>query len=302
MISTRDAAIARRASTGLDGVLRAATAASIVTTFACSPQPPGGTAPRPSPVQGPGIPEQVRKNVADALNALTAGTPYEGHVVINQPRPPKHLLVTLATGRDVSAADTCIAIPALETIACDATFLDTFLTKHQVFARFRKEQAHLKVQDQRAFVFWVIGHELGHIVRGDATASFDAIALDELVADSNLDRAAELAADEFAAAQIAKLPDHWKIESMLIDLLNAEIESKVGPTEVPGVGLIFDYRDSSHIDFVNRGTHPEFVIRGTRMLTVLADSYPDDGLLNMVGDFAKHLRCSPSCPLPASPQ
>lgn len=257
------------------------------------------TLPSAAPVDS--VPAEVRRNVVEALSTLTAGTCYEGRVLIDEPRKPKHLRVTLATGKDVKAPDTCIAIPPLETIECDAGFLETFLTKHKVFARLREEQAFLKVRDQRAFVFWVIGHELGHIVRGDASGSFDATALDRLVSDSDLDRATELAADEFAAAQIAKLKDHWEIEAMPMALLNAEIESKVGPVSVPGVGLIFDYRDSSHVDFVNRGSHPEFVIRATRMLSVLAGSYPDDGLANLIGDFAKHLRCSPNCPAPAPP-
>lgn len=299
----RDATAGRVPRCGLRGVIVCGLGVVVPAAVGCAPSADDrATTPPAVQVQLDSVPPDVRQNVVDALNALTAGTPFEGRVIINQPRQPGHLRVTLAMGREVTASDTCIAIPPLETIECDAAFLDSFLTKHRVFARLKDEQAFLKTQDQRAFVFWVIGHELGHIMRGDAAGSFDANSLDQLVADSDLDRAAELAADEYAAAQIAKLPDHWKIESMLIDLLNAEIESKVGPTDVPGVGLIFDYRDSSHIDFVNRGTHPEFVIRGTRMLTVLADSYPDDGLLNMVEDFAKHLRCSPKCPSPPSAQ
>lgn len=291
-------AVARRASCAFRAAIFCVGSAIVPVASACGTSVDDrSTMPSAAPVDT--VSADVRRNVVDALNALTAGTPYEGRVLINQARQPKHLRVTLATGKDVKASDTCIAIPPLETIECDAAFLDSFLTKHKVFARLKEEQSFIKVQDQRAFVFWVMGHELGHIIRGDASGAFDATALDKLVSDSDLDRATELAADEFAAAQIAKLEDHWKIESMLLDLLNAEIESKVGPVEVPGVGLIFDYRDSAHVDFVNRGSHPEFVIRATRMLTVLAGSYPDDALANLIGDFAKHLRCSPRCPSPA---
>lgn len=148
---------------------------------------------------------------------------------------------------------------------------------------------------QRALLLWVIGHEIGHITFGDAPSHFSANALTTPVANSSLGYKRELRADSFFVTRMTRSnAQAIDVAQLIIDVLNAEIRRKVG--EVPaGVGILFEYTNQRVVTYARRGTHPEFVVRGARVLELTGKS-PDPNLRSlgaMVRPFIRHMREAP---------
>jgi len=187
----------------------------------------------------------------------------------------------------------CAYVGISNAIVCDSDFLSGFLADHGIDGDWSdKSQRELGWTFQDAFLAWIFGHELGHVVQGGPAAHFG----QENVLDKATDPAIELSqkleteADLFAARRIEtdkKLAT--TVERLLIDLINQEIERKNGKSAAYGVGLNWDYADKAVIAYFTDKDHPEYVVRATRILTVLAADTREEGLQALLESFRRHL-------------
>ncbi len=82
------------------------------------------------------------------------------------------------------------------------------------------------------------------------------------------------------------------LQLLLYNLLAAEVRSKVGSENLyPGTGTPIT---GDWIDYSALGSHPEFVLRATRMLILSHKLDGHDGFLNQIEGFARGLRASES--------
>ncbi len=72
-------------------------------------------------------------------------------------------------------------------------------------------------------------------------------------------------------------------------LLSRVTDSQTGSTLVWPIG---DYSSGELIAYQNHGDHPEYVIRATRMLKILAGLTKDAALASMTESFQLHFRQS----------
>jgi hypothetical protein len=187
----------------------------------------------------------------------------------------------------------CAYVGVSNTIICDSDFLSMFLKDHGIDGDWSdKSQRELGWTFQDAFLAWILGHELGHVVRGGPAAHFG----QENVLDKATDASIELSqkreteADLFAAKRIeADKKLTTTLERLLIDLINQEIERKNGKSPAYGVGLNWDYADKSVIAYFTKQDHPEYVVRATRILTALAADTHEEGLQALLESFTRHL-------------
>src|SRR5262249_12444265 len=140
--------------------------------------------------------------------------------------------------------------------------------------------------------FWVIGHEIGHVLSDHRPAHFMAGHIEDIVASSSLDQKTAIAADEWFVRQIVAfdLQRRQKVDVMLMSLIYAQVRAKVGSDHLfPGTGLPLT---NQWIEYARKGSHPEFVIRATRMLSLSFGTEPggwSGGKIQLDG-FAQGLR------------
>ena len=179
------------------------------------------------------------------------------------------------------------------TIVCDADFLSSFLADHHIAAEWLdKSRTRAEWTYQDAFLAWILGHELGHVVKGGLAAHFgQANALDRPTDPATeLRQSAEMAADLFSARRIeADRKLTGTLERLLLSLINEEVEAKNGKSAAYGVGLNWDYADRAVIAYFTKRDHPEFVVRATRMLDLLAADTHEEGLKALIETFSRHL-------------
>jgi hypothetical protein len=204
----------------------------------------------------------------------------------------------------------CNYIGVSNTIICSQDFIDGFFN---TYLRVDADVVYLPgphplkkdtltvVTAKRAFIFWILGHELGHLVHGDLDSHFGTPlgiqgfgTLDELQQDK------ELKADSYCAELTVRRSIKTKrtafttnLEQILIALANDEVITR-GLSPGQGVGLLKYYSASELIVYKNTGSHPEYVIRAARMLKLLAGLTKDAALNAMVDSFTIHLKQSGS--------
>lgn len=272
-------------------------------------------------VMGSGVSDDVREAVTEAqkkdvqatelgdipkiFGILLSKTKFAGHLNVNGRLEESALNVyvlapNLKRRKSVPAAffdarvfGNCAYVGINNTIICDSDFLLSFLKEHGIDGDWSdKSQRELGWTFQDAFLAWIFGHELGHVVHGGPAAHFgQEKALDKATdASIELSQKWETEADLFAAKQIEmdrKLTT--TVERLLIDLMNREIERKNGKSPAYGVGLNWDYADKSVIAYFTDKDHPEYVIRATRILTTLAADTREEGLQALLQSFTRHL-------------
>ncbi len=170
----------------------------------------------------------------------------------------------------------------------DDAYLQSFLHDHHV-----SPDPHISylTDDQECFMYWVIGHELGHLISGHGSKHFDTGSLDHFVINSSLENKEELQADSFFVHCI--VPNQMLRQSeerLMMNILNSEIEQKIGKVQTMGVGIIYDYTNEHVVRYALQPTHPEYVIRLSRMLELSTREGGDTGLYNLVGGFIRQLR------------
>lgn len=127
--------------------------------------------------------------------------------------------------------------------------------------------------DLQRIVSWVIGHEIGHVMRG-VPGHFGENGLLSDVMGTKLLQEEELAADKFLLDRSkVGTPGRDYTMGFVTELLNEELRLKYCPnpkdvcTAIPaGVGLIYDYASNSALDVDVSKSHPEFLIRLIRLL------------------------------------
>src|SRR5262249_53166549 len=115
-------------------------------------------------------------------------------------------------------------------ILCDSDFLNSFLEKRDI-KNYLRSHPDKDAQWERyldSFLIWVLGHELGHIIRGHTAAHFGEDNFERLVDSTSLDQRQEVEADAFLIDRVlTDKAQTLNLTVMLIDVLNAEIRSKV---------------------------------------------------------------------------
>ena len=200
----------------------------------------------------------------------------------------------------------CNYVGLSNTIVCSQDFIDSFFNtylrsdaevtylpgKHKM----RKDDLTVATA-KRTFLFWILGHELGHLIHGDLDSHFGtSLGIQGFGAIDELQQAKELRADSYCAGLIVKRSHATKqtvftknLEQILITLANDEVITR-HLTVGMGPGLLKYYSSGELIDYESRGDHPEYVIRATRMLSVLAGLTNDAALRAMTNSFASHLK------------
>ena len=236
------------------------------------------------------------------LGMLAAHTKFARHVNINKNPDaksikfyllPPHLIDRHNLPEAIWSSQilgNCLYIGISNAIVCDPDFLDSFLDTHRVFSGGLAGIIGRRA-DQFAFLAWVLGHELGHVVHGTTGHFGEAHVIDRPVTALELRQKDESDADLFAARQILKnRPVTRDLEGILIALINREVIDKTGDVSAAyGVGLQYDYQSQAMIQYSTMGDHPEFVIRGTRMLDEISKGTKDPALQNLVRTFERHL-------------
>jgi hypothetical protein len=237
------------------------------------------------------------------LKFLTKGTPFDNQWQVNQPAKANYLNVFLLRSglrtdpkRPVELKPyfgSCAYLGEANIVLCDADFLTTFLEKRNIrsFLRSHPDKDAQWERYQDSFLIWVLGHELGHIVKGHSASHFGEDSFEQLVNSTSLDQRQEVNADAFLVDRVLANKDQTlNLSVMLIDVLNAEIRSKVGNDLPQGAGIIFDYNNQKVVRYMTLRRHPEFVVRITRMLQQIGKSKGYEGMKSMTDAFAKHMR------------
>lgn len=237
----------------------------------------------------------------DALVLLLRGTEFEGRWQINkQPRRQLLNVYILRSGLNNTQSATVELEGLLNNcsyigesiIICDIEFVNSFLSVHRVEESFSNAVRESKMKDaQRSFLIWILGHEVGHALNRHSRAHFSPNELDTMIVSSSLENRQEFEADLFLVRSLYNDEQtRVAVETMLIDLLNAEIRTKVGRIATFGVGILYDYSDQKIVEYARRGTHPEFVVRLTRMLQMSFDASRNEGMKSLIDGFARHLK------------
>lgn len=221
-------------------------------------------------------------------------------------RPDLPLMLFTPLAQDI--LHNCNYVGISNTIVCSQDTVDTFFTKYlkeDADVRYLPDGRPLRPDDltlataKRAFLFWVLGHELGHLAHGDVDSHFATpLGLQEFATSDELQQEKELRADAYCA-DLAVEPTsgaahvtHVKIlEQVLIALANDEVITR-HLSRGQGPGLLKYYSSSELIEYQNQGDHPEYVIRATRILKILAGLTKDAALASMTESFELHLRHS----------
>lgn len=244
------------------------------------------------------------RDLMRVMALATRDTSYEGYWQINSEPKRDYINLFVASFDQSSRAldpmeemdqlkENCAYVGPPSTIVCDEALLSSFLVRVGVSDWYKGHSMEKQMleQVQQAFLYWIVGHEIGHIVKGHKPAHFSDSAFEAMVESSSLSWRQELEADSFAVSQMQHDSAlRVGVESMLIDVVNSQIRSKVGSDLPAGVGIIYDYDNEKVVEYLRSGSHPEFVVRAARMLSVSAETSHDSGLGNMVGGFIAHMR------------
>jgi len=237
------------------------------------------------------------------MQFLTAGTSFDKRWQINEAIKADYLNLFLMkpglrtdSGRPPELKPyfgSCTYLGENDIVLCDVDFLNSFLEKRDIKTYLRshpdKDAQWERYQD--SFLICVLGHELGHVIKGHSAAHFGEDNFEELVASTSLDQRQEVEADAFLVNRVlSDKAQTLNLSVMLIDVLNAEIRSKVGNDLPQGAGILFDYNDKKIVHYMSLRRHPEFVVRITRMLQQIGSSKGNESLKSMTDAFAKHMR------------
>ena len=247
-------------------------------------------------VQGGLVTNQDSLAIGQLADTLLDATVWKNRIRINRPYDADCVNIYIINGDELKIRADGITSPMRSNcsflgrniIFLDDAYLRSFLFKHHVP---KDVPSNYLLGDQICFLYWVVGHELGHLVCGHHSAYFDSRSLDSFVKSSTLDNREELQADSFFVHAITpQVILRFSEERLMMDILNAELEQKVGKIRTMGVGIIYDYNDEQVVSYARQPTHPEYVIRLSRMLELSSRMSEDSGLSNLVGGFIKQLK------------
>lgn len=238
--------------------------------------------------------------VDSILNELTLNTVFENKFAINKTIEAGNLNIlfvdidsSIKNGIKLQGLkNNCGYLGKANLIICDYEFGNNFLKSKGVLKYYESNAMwhERKALSQRIFLQWVLGHEIGHILLKHKAKHFKEDQLNQEVANENILHSDELEADSFF---VSKVIQNDKIEialtSILIDILNCEIRNKVGNIDAIGNGIIFDYSNQKMVEYTNLQTHPEFVIRASRILMLIGNKPDREGVKFMTQTFIRNL-------------
>jgi hypothetical protein len=214
--------------------------------------------------------------------------------------------VLLFTPTAQSILHNCNYVGLDSTIVCAQDFVDTFFNTylkkdanvHYLPGKETRRHDALNVSTaHRAFLFWVLGHELGHLAHGDLDSQFGSpFGMEQPATADELQQDKELRADSYCADLISKpalAVGHTTYAKVLIqDLITLANEEVITRhlTKGEGPGLLKYYSQGDTITYEEKGQHPEYVIRATRLLKIIADLTHDRALTAMTESFEQHLK------------
>ena len=231
------------------------------------------------------------------LELLTKGTSFESRVRINEKpeRESLNLFFFCSRGRISDSLarliHNCAFIGMPNLIICDATFFSYFIESSGIAGELRTVPSleENRKTALRRLGLWVLGHEIGHIVSGHVPSHFTEGRIEKIADAGSIDHKFELEADKWLISQLpAQSRERQEIELVLLDLLFAQVRKKVGDGGIfPGTGVPIT---SGMIEYAEEGSHPEFVVRATRLLSLsLAES--EKGFMKyQIDNFAEILR------------
>jgi hypothetical protein len=216
------------------------------------------------------------------------------------------LPILLLTPTAQSILHNCNYVGLDNTVVCSQDFIDaffdTYLKKdadvHYLPGKEPPRPDVLNIPNaRRAFLFWVLGHELGHLAHGDLDSHFGSqLGLQDLAKADELQQDKELRADSYCADLLVKPPrlahriTYPKIFIQnLIALANDEVITR-HLKKGEGPGLLRYYSLGDLITYESNSDHPEYVIRAVRLLKIVADLMHDEALTAMTQSFEEHLR------------
>ncbi|MFY0602704.1 MAG: hypothetical protein JXQ93_02060 [Flavobacteriaceae bacterium] len=185
----------------------------------------------------------------------------------------------------------CAYLGKSNVIVCDCNFISTFISKTGLEDDYKKypllgDRISLA---RDMILLWVLGHELGHLTLKHNASHFNETNLNSLVENSSINHKNETSADIFLVNSILNEESiSFQFSSIIVDLLNIEIYNKIGETP-HGVGLHFDYNNEKFIEYTNQRSHPEFVIRASRILSIIAEKPHSAWLKELIKEFVKTL-------------
>jgi hypothetical protein len=248
----------------------------------------------------------VKERAADyerALVLVTAGTRFENRWQVNRPVKDDQLNVFVLKAGLRNQPDLppglkdyfggCTSLGEKNMVICDDAFVGTFLQKHNVpeMIKAHPDRENEWRRHNESFLLWVLGHEIGHVVKEHGVAHFGSDTLEANIASASIGHRRELDADAFLVEQISKSGEaSLYLTRMTLDLLNAEIKKKIGDKVPYGVGILFDYTNKNVVRYMRLRTHPEYVVRLTRVLQKLSELEGNEGLKNLANSFAHNLR------------
>lgn len=236
--------------------------------------------------------------------AITHGTRFDGKWEINGLPEASDALSILylrddARWQALGAGDAlfaetrqnCSAMPAENSIICDASFVHDFLQRNDMWGS--DDDAPLR---ESVLTRWIIGHELGHLINGDAGVPYFERESSE-TSLRNLDsQRREYRADcyffEHALHRYGE-EDRLQVQRLALELINTAMLQRSGGHLPAGVGILFDYNMAGKYDFRTQADHPELLMRAVRFLQVSARVRHDRGLRAMIRPFLRSLVADP---------
>jgi hypothetical protein len=146
--------------------------------------------------------------------------------------------------------------------------------------------------DARAFGRWAVGHELGHL----ATGSEGLHQAPAITARDLRQQRREYAADCWMLNNLSTpVQEQIALERLAIDIISAHF-TKTEAGLPAGVGILFDYNRADPYTFTSAGSHPDIILRATRLLHVAATRRNDANLHALMRPFVDKLTPDPLWP------
>lgn len=220
--------------------------------------------------------------IEDVASDVLVGTPYAGRLRINEPPRANHLNFYMVRRQFAGdARNNCVIEAKYEAIICDADFVNAFIHAIQIDAQGLPEANTLAAVTgfyQQFLTFWLLTHEIGHIVLGHSVDKIEPGAWGNL---------AETDADTFVLTNMAQnhalqFSSFMTLSQMATSLYLAELEHEY-PAEVieqaydalraEGREISFSVPLPVHLKWDSR-RHPPWLIRVLDMADLLFLHYP----------------------------
>ena len=234
---------------------------------------------------------------AEALRLSTVGTRYANAWQVNPRGSPSGSALAVYLFDSHSARfssakflsrlrNNCTSLASSSVIVCDVAAIDEILRR---ISRTAPRAANPELT-RETLIDWIVGHELGHIVRGHSGRHQFHDGVQVGVNPNSVDHRQEIEADEFAAESLFR-NDATRIVAigLFIDLVNSEIVSK-GIAPQYGAGLLFNYEQ--FVEVTSRCTHPEMTVRAIRMMGIYSRQMRDLTIDAMIAPFIRRMRVS----------